>query len=265
MSGIATAIVGSAIVGGVVANSAANKQADAANNASASSTAASQAALTENQRQYDQNRLDQQPYMQRGNAAGNRLQELMGLGGNAGSAGYGTLGQSFTGANLASEPGYQFGLQQGQQGLDNGASARGGYYSGAQLKAASRYNNDYASTKYTDAYNRYNNDQTTQFNRLSGISGTGQQATNNIGAQGANMAATNGNIMTQNAYNNGQNTMGAANARASGYMAGGNALQNALNQGISMYGRNNAGGFAGYNSGVSQSTGLSTNELMGAF
>lgn len=231
--------IGAAIVGGVIASKGASKAADtqarSAADATAANTAATQASIAENRRQYDQNRTDQLPYMERGNAAGNRLQELMGLGGNPGTAGYGSLGQQFTGANLESEPGYQFGLQQGQRGLDNSAAARGGFYSGAQLKAASRYGNDYASTKYTDAYNRFNNDQTTQFNRLSGVSGTGQQATNQIGSQGAAMAGANGNLLTGNAFNNGQNTMGAGNARASSYLASGNALQNALNQGVSAW------------------------------
>jgi len=237
---VAWVAVGASVLGTAVSVSASSKaskaQAQAANSANASNDASSAAALDENRRQYDQNRTDMLPTMERGNLAGSRLQGLMGLGTDTGAGGFGSLMQPFTGAKLEQEPGYQFGLQQGQRGLDAGAAARGGYYSGAQLKAASRYNSDYASTKYGDAYNRYNNDQTNTFNRLSGIAGSGQQATTQIGQQGASMAGANGQIMMNNAMNNGQNTMGAANARASSYLSQGNALQNALNQGVSAWG-----------------------------
>ncbi len=255
---VAAPIVGG-LIGSKSAGRAADTQAASADRATQANNEATQAALNENRRQYDQNRLDQQPFMQRGNAAGNRLQELLGLGGDARAAGYGSLGQSFNGANLSQEPGYQFGMQQGQQALDRTAAAHGGYYSGAQLKAASRFGNDYGSTKYTDAYNRFNNDQSNQYNRLAGISGAGQQAVNQIGQQGSSLAGMNGGLITNNAMQNGQNTMGAANARASSYLAGGNALQNALNQGASAFnnspwgsGRNsNGNGFSGYDSNSS--------------
>jgi hypothetical protein len=148
---------------------------------------------------------------------------------------YGSLNKQFTGADVATDPGYQFGLNEGQRGLDNSASARGGYYSGAQLKAASRFNSDYAGTKFNDAWTRNNTDQTNTYNRLAGIAGTGQAATNNVGANGLSTAGANGSLITGNAFNNGQNTMGAGNARASSYLAGGNALQGALNQGVSAW------------------------------
>jgi hypothetical protein len=216
---------------------AAKSQEEAARQANDTSSAASQAALEENRRQYDLNRSDIMPTIERGNLAGNRLQELMGLGTNTGANGYGSLTNRFTGADLATDPGYQFGLQQGQRGLDNSASAHGGYYSGAQLKAASRYNNDYAGTKFNDAYNRYNTDQSNLFNRYSGIAGSGQQAVTQIGQQGANMANINGQIGINNANTVGNNLMDAANARSSSYLAQNNSLQNALNQGLSAWKR----------------------------
>lgn len=233
--------IGGAVIASSASKSAANTQSDASDRATAASTEATNKGIAENQRQYDLNRADQAPFMQRGNQAGNQLQNLLGLSGDTGAAGYGSLAKSFTGADLANEPGYQFGLAQGQHGLDASAAARGGYYSGAQLKAASRYNNDYASTKYADAYNRYNNDRTTTYNQLAGISGSGQQATNNVGAAGTANASNNGNLLINNANNSGSNAMGAANARASSYLSNGNALQNALNQGVSLYKNYNSG------------------------
>jgi hypothetical protein len=232
MSGwVAGAIVVGAVVSSQASKSAAKTQANAARDASQLAKDSADASVLENRRQYDLSRSDMAPTMERGNLAGNRLQGLMGLGANSGLDDYGSLMQRFTGAQLANEPGYQFGLQQGQRGLDNSSAAHGGHYSGAQLKAASRYNNDYASTKYGDAYNRYNNDQTNTFNRLSGIAGSGQQANAQIGQFGAQMAQNNAGIMNNYASTAGNNMMGAANARASSYLSQGNSLQNALNQG----------------------------------
>jgi uncharacterized membrane protein len=54
------------------------------------------------------------------------------------------------------DPGYEFGRQQGQQAIDRKAAAAGGRISGASLKAATQFGNDYATTGYSTAYNRVN-------------------------------------------------------------------------------------------------------------
>jgi hypothetical protein len=79
MSGIATAVVASSVIGGVVSSSAASKAANA------QTQAADQANATQ-QAQYDQTRADNMPWMNRGNAAGDRLSYLLGTGGTNGSA-----------------------------------------------------------------------------------------------------------------------------------------------------------------------------------
>lgn len=56
--------------------------------------------------------------------------------------------------NVQKEPGYQFGLQQGQQALDRKTAAAGGRVSGAALKQANRYATDYATAGYDAAYRR---------------------------------------------------------------------------------------------------------------
>lgn len=140
---------------------------------------------------------------------------------------FGSLMKPFTGANLESEPGYQFGLNQGVQAQDRSASARGSLYSGAQMKALTRFGNDYASTKYNDAFNRDQASKNQLFNMLSGVSGTGQVANNQINSAGQNYA-----------NQAGANMIGAGNARAAGGMASSNAWQNALNQWLSAWGRN---------------------------
>jgi len=62
--------------------------------------------------------------------------------------------QAPTEANMVADPGYQFRLKQGQQALENSASARGTLRGGAQLKALTDYAQGAASQEYQNAYNR---------------------------------------------------------------------------------------------------------------
>lgn len=137
---------------------------------------------------------------------------------------FGSLLKEFTGKDLASDPGYQFRLGEGMQALDRSASARGGMYSGAQLKGLQKYGQDFASNEFTNAFNRNLANRQNTYNMLSGVTGTGQIATNQVAQQGL---ATGQMI--------GSNMIGAGNARASSYLAQGNALTNALNQGVSAW------------------------------
>lgn len=140
----------------------------------------------------------------------------------------GSLTRRFSAADLNADPvyqsGLQFGLNEGTKGINRQAAANGSFLSGATLKALTRFGNDYGSTKANESYNRFNNDQTQQYNRLAGIAGSGQTASNQVGASGMNMA-----------NNISQSQQGVGNARASGYLVQGNALQNGLNGAVSAY------------------------------
>lgn len=206
MSWVAAAVVGSAVVGGAVASSSASKAAKA-------QTQASQQATDTSMAQYNQTRADNEPFRQAGVTALNKLAAAPAF--------------SFDGSNVASDPGYQFGLAQGQAGITNSAAARGGLLSGAALKAASQYNTDYASTKFNDAYNRALTTSNTNNNRLASLAGVGQVATNAVGNAGQNMA-----------QQVSSNQLAAGNARASGYVATGNALTNSLGQATNWYTQN---------------------------
>lgn len=102
-------------------------------------------------------------------------------------------------SSITQEPGYQFGLKQGADQLNNRAAASGNYYSGGQMKAAQRYGQDYAGTKLDQS-----------LNRLTTVAGLGQ-----VGANNAQQGVTQGlGSMAGNVLNLG-------NARGSLY--GGNA------------------------------------------
>ena len=197
---VAAAVIGSAVVGGVVSSNAASKA------AKAQTSAANQANDTQ-WAMHNQSRTDNKPFYDAGVTALNKLATM----------------PDFTGADLQNEPGYQFALNEGMKGVTNSAAARGGLLSGAALKAASQYNNDYASTKYNDAFNR----DATNKNRLANIAGIGQTASNTNTSSGLSTAA-----------NVSSNQLGAGNARASGYVANGNALTNGLGQATNWYTQN---------------------------
>jgi len=209
MSGIATAIVGSAVVGGVMASSAAGKAAKAQRDA------ANQAAQLEREQYYDQvNR--QEPFRQAGLKTTDELMRQFGLGGDAASQGYGNMLKDFSAQDFQTDPGYAFRLSEGLKGLDRQAAARGGMISGAALKAAQRYGQDVASNEYQNAYNRYNQNRSQRYQMLTGQQTAGANATNAQNAASANYANAAGDAYMQ-----------AGNARASGYVGQGNAMSQA--------------------------------------
>ncbi len=130
---------------------------------------------------------------------------------------FGSLLRRFTMDDYLEDPGYQFRLQQGEQAINRAAAAAGRYDSGRALKDLNEFNSGLASQEFGNAYNRWNNDQTNIFNRLSGVAGTGQQATNQLAHYGANMT-----------NNIAGNIVGAGNAAAAGQMGAANAWSGAL-------------------------------------
>lgn len=210
MSGwVAGAAVVGAVGGAMISSNGAKK---AAGIQAASADAATQAQLD----QYNQTREDQAPYRALATEVG-----LPGIRNFLSSN-----NNQLTAAQVMAEPGYQFGLAQGNKNLQGSAAARGGLYSGATLKALNRFGNDYATTKFDNAYNRMETGRTNQFNRFATAAGIGQTANNQVAQAGMNFA-----------NNAGSNLIGAGNAQGAAALASGNAWGNALNQGISSYGR----------------------------
>lgn len=90
------------------------------------------------------------------------------------------------------DPGYEFGLQQGQQALDRKIAASGGRVSGQALKAAQRFGTDYATTGYSAAYQRRQD----RLNRLQALAGIGQTATSGSAQAGDAAAARNSALLS---------------------------------------------------------------------
>lgn len=121
------------------------------------------------------------------------------------------------------DPGYQFGLDQGNQALDRKIAASGGRVSGAAIKAGTRFATDYATTGYGAAYQRGQD----RLNRLAALANVGQTATSGSAQAGANAS----NAISSIYQNQGDNA-GAAS------IAQGNIWGNAINQGVAAYQRN---------------------------
>lgn len=164
--------------------------------------------IDEQRRQYDQTRADNEPWRTTGVKYLGQLDQAMP-----------ELNRTFSMSDFQADPGYQFRMSEGMKALERSAAARGRLNSGATMKALTRYGQDFASNEYQNAYNRFTNDQTNRFNRLSSLSGLGQVANQNNQQAGMNASNNISNLYTD---------MG--NAAASGMIAGDNRRANLFNQ-----------------------------------
>lgn len=196
---VAAAIVGASAVGAAASYSGSRSIAKSTDKAARASND-----------QYLQTREDMTPWREAGEVALGQLAE--------GTKDGGIFNRNFTLQDFVKDPGYDFRLQEGTDAVEASAAARGGALSGGALKELARFGQNFASNEYNNAYNRWNNDITTRFNRLSGVAGTGQTATRDVAAAGADNARTIGDMMTS-----------GASARASGYAG----VANSVNNGVS--------------------------------
>lgn len=194
MSGWGAAAVAGAAIIGSLSGSAAQKS-------------ATKKAIKEQQRQFDLTRADNLPWIQAGTTSLGQLTE--------GTKDGGEFNRNFTAEDFNADPGYAFRFNEGQRALDAGASARGGILSGRALRETARYGQDYASNEFSNAYNRFNNDRSVRFDRLSSIAGLGQTAQRGVDAARGNMANNVSEYRTQ-----------GGNATAAGYAGASQAVQN---------------------------------------
>lgn len=253
---IPLAIGGSAVVGALAANNAASTQADAANRASDMQWNQ----FNKNQQNlqpymdlgssainpllnamgynvsWQNNPVAQSSQPVKGSIFGNGgwLPSLI----NGGGAGAGTgqtatltkdpnniLNQQFhfDASNLDQTPGYQFALQQGLQGVNNSAAAKGLGVSSANMRDATRFATGLADQTYGDQFNRALNTYQTNYNsaannaaRMAGLVQMGQNAAAGVGNMGLQTAMNSGNLLTTGAAAQSAGDVGGANALSSG-------------------------------------------------
>jgi hypothetical protein len=209
---VASALIAgtAALAGGAIAAGGAKKAARAQEQAARDAQAANERAL---ERQIGL----QEPFRQAGLTAQEQIMQLLGIGGDASAAGYGSLAKPFSQTDFEQDPGYAFRQAEGMRALERSASARGNLLSGGTLRGIQRFGQDLASQEYGNAFNRYQIERSARLNPLQSLMGSGQSATN----------VTTGNI-GQSSQNQQANILGAGQARASGYVGQANALSGAL-------------------------------------
>lgn len=167
----------------------------------------------------------QAPFREAGLTGQNRLMDLLGLSGRTGAQGYGSAAKPFGEADMYKDPGYAFRLAEGEKALGRSAAVRSGVVSGGALKAAQRFGQDYGSQEYGNAFNRYQAERSALINPLQSLTGQAQSSANTLTGAAGNLGAQLG-----------ENILGGANARASGYLGESNALTSAIGSGINFYG-----------------------------
>lgn len=158
---------------------------------------------------YDTTRADNMPALEGRNWAIQQLRDRLG----------GAYGQRIEPGDVSQESGYQFGLNEGMNALNSQFAARGMRNSGAALKAATRFGNDYATTKYNDAFNREVANRSAVLNPLQSFAGIGQTGASTIANAGQNAA----NALSSTA-------IGLGNAQAAQKINASNALTDTINQ-----------------------------------
>lgn len=179
-------VAGASLVSGFMGSRSANRAADSQAQGTAN-------ALAETRRQYDQTREDYTPYREAGvRALGQYEQEM---------------GRQPTAQEVMNGAGYQFGLQQGQQGIDRRIAASGGRVSGAAIKAAGEYATNYATTGYNAEYQRRQD----RLNRLAAAAGLGQTATAGSAAAGTAASSNLSGLYTNQGNASGQAALAQGN------------------------------------------------------
>lgn len=235
---------GASLLGGIIGSNGAKSAANA-------QARSQQAAIDEQRRQFDTTRLDYAPYRTVGTGALNQLATMYGLPTYGGptelpqatpamlSGATGVVGSvvdrmrggsgpterigvpalsnkltnpgvpAASGANFDAfynSPDYRFALEQGEQSVLRNRAALGGLASGNTLAELNRFGQGLASQQFGNFYNR-----------LAGLAGIGQSATNSVAGYGAQSAGNIGNLMAAQ-----------GDARASGIASQANIWGNTL-------------------------------------
>ena len=194
----------------------ASKQLKAADRAANTSAAVSREAIDLQRKMYYEGVARQQPWLEAGQIALNKLVPEA------------TNYQNFGMEQFKQDPGYAFRMSEGMKALENSAAARGGLLSGATMKGIQRYGQDMASQEYMNAFNRYQVERQARLNPLQSLAGVGQTTANALAAGGQAFAGNVNQLAMTNMTNQGNLALTSGNIRASQYNTAGRAIDEAL-------------------------------------
>jgi hypothetical protein len=202
--------IGGSLIGAHATSSAASKQ-----------ETAEEQALQFQEQEYADQKANQSPYIGAGQSA---LSDLMAAI-SSGKYGPGAIAPftAPTAADAQATPGYQFTQNQGEQGIERGAAAAGGAFTGGTLKSLASFDSGLADSTYQQTYgNALNTYQANLaamnqgFNQLSSIAGLGENAAANAGNTGAQASSTIGNTLSSIGSTEASGTLGVANSITGG-------------------------------------------------
>jgi hypothetical protein len=257
MSGMATAIVASAVISGAVSSSSASKGAKASKAAADTQAQAQAQAVEEQRRQFDSIQQLLKPYVEVGKP--DLTQPYIGAGPGALQAMQGLAGLRGAGEQQAAINQIQQGAQfqelarPGEQGILQNAAATGGLRGGNVQAALSQFRPALLNQLIES-----------QYGKLAGLTTLGSTSAQNLLGIGQSSAAGTAAAQQQSAQNIGNLMVGQGQARAAGqigaanaYAQGASGVSNAIGGGVQNYMMMQAlqggGGFGGgYNPGAGQ-------------
>jgi hypothetical protein len=203
-----TAVAGSSLVSGVIGSRSAKKAAE-------QQAAAIREAAQIQERMFQQQRSDLEPYRNVGYTALGDITERMPF-----------FTSQFGDEQMEQylDPSMEFRRRLGEQTTARMLNVGGGAISGNTLRGLEEFGQNLASTEYGNAFNRFLNERTNIYNTLANIAGMGQGAVN-TGVEASQQAAS----------NLGQLAAGQGQVQAAGTVGATNALTGALQNAGNMY------------------------------
>ena len=216
MSGVATAVVASAVIGAGASYLAADRSASAAQSASQNQLQATQEGQQLLREMYNKNAPYWYPYTTVGQQGATQINQMLP---------YLTHQFSPTDLQTGLAPNYQFMLGQGRQAQQQTMNVGGG---GSNIsRAADIFSQNYAQNAYQQAFNNYQAQRTNIYNTLQSIAGIGQQSAAGLSNLGSGVATNIANLGIQGANAQAAGTIGQANAISGGVTGVANTIGNA--------------------------------------
>lgn len=168
--------------------------ASAAGKASRAATQAADQSAAVQREIYGQNKQMLSPFVQGGQTAFGQANALLGIGGNQAAA-----RKAFD--TYRNSTGYQFRLGEGMNALNSGYAGAGTIQSGAAMKAATEYGQNFASNEFGNYMGALGNQQGVGLSAGGALAGVGTNYANSLGNIYGQRADTIGNAALANASN----------------------------------------------------------------
>lgn len=195
--GLMTALgIGASVVGGILSSRSQNRAADRAADAQIQASRENAALMREI---YGRNEENLSGFMDRGNDAGSTINALLGIGVNTAAE----RRQAERGFNrYQRSTGYQHRLNEGYDALNSGYAGAGVLQSGAAMKGAVRFGQNFASNEFGNYMNMLGNQQGVGLSGASALAGVGQNYANSMAANNNDRAGAIGNAALIQGQNN---------------------------------------------------------------